>query len=103
MMKHRAYAFQDYVPKVMEMVMRCQDPAASSEYDRCHWVCDCSLIDDSCHEQIAVDILHNLAQESPRISYLPLLLRVAVGNDDGSVVVYDVKTSAKLFVRTRRI
>ena len=48
--------------------------------------------------QLTVDILHALSQDSFRISYLPMMLRVAVGSDDGSVTVFDIKTSAKLHV-----
>lgn len=80
-LKNRPDAFRYHISKLVEMLMRCQDPATSRD-EKCHW--------------LAIDILHNLAQETSQISYLPMAFRVGVGNEDGSVHLYDVKTSARV-------
>jgi hypothetical protein len=53
--------------------------------------------------QTIIDILHHLAQSTSRISYMPLLFRVCVGNDDGSIFVYDTKTAARVMVWRKHV
>lgn len=82
--------------------MRCQDATTNKDHEKCYWVI-ISLIDRpsvSRFSQLTIDVLHNLAPEAPRISYLPNAFRLAVANDDGSIFIYDMKNCSRIFVRS---
>ncbi|PPR04097.1 hypothetical protein CVT24_010670 [Panaeolus cyanescens] len=84
LVRKRPYVLQSHLPRLMEAVVKSLDPNSTSNRD---------LILDS-----ATEIIGFVVKTFPSVDFHMASQRLAVGTNEGAIIMYDLKTAIRLYV-----
>ncbi|TFK73197.1 WD40 repeat-like protein [Pluteus cervinus] len=84
LIRKRPQVLQPNIPKLMEVVVKSLDPNATTYRE--------AVLDT------ATEIIGHIVKRYPTVDFHVPTQRLAVGTDEGAIIMYDVKTATRLYV-----